>query len=303
MPYTALGHGHHHNHRHEGHEDQDKHANHVDHNIVHLSKMGVETSNIATELASLGELRLSINVNGYVVPNEYQTTQIRPRYPGFVKSVFVQLGQKIKKNRLLAVIQANGSETNYNVTSSLPGTITKKNIIQGQFIGLDQVMFTVSNLNRVWAHLNIPESSVAEVKIGQEASILNWTATHTYSGKISYISPKIYKDSQSIMVRIEIADQDRIWRPGMFLKAQIDIKTIKNVLLVKKSSIHTIGEKRVIFVEKKDGIFVPKPIKIGRNNDIFAEILSGLREGERYAAKNSYFLKAELLKSEASHEH
>ena len=49
--------------------------------------------------------------------------------------------------------------------------------------------------------------------------------------------------------------------------------------------------------------FEARPLTLGRSDGRFVEVLKGLRAGEAYAAKNSFLIKAELGKSEASHDH
>ena len=46
-----------------------------------------------------------------------------------------------------------------------------------------------------------------------------------------------------------------------------------------------------------------RPLELGRSDGRVVEVLSGLSAGERYAAKNSFVIKAELGKAGASHDH
>ena len=63
-----------------------------------------------------------------------------------------------------------------------------------------------------------------------------------------------------------------------------------------------IEGKNVIFVQEKDG-FEKREVSLGRSDGTFTEVLSGIKAGEKYAASNTFILKAELGKSEAEHEH
>jgi len=46
-----------------------------------------------------------------------------------------------------------------------------------------------------------------------------------------------------------------------------------------------------------------RPLSVGRRDANRAEVLQGLAAGERYAAANSFVLKAELGKASATHDH
>ena len=49
--------------------------------------------------------------------------------------------------------------------------------------------------------------------------------------------------------------------------------------------------------------FEVRPLELGRSDGQWVEVVKGLSAGERYAATNSFVLKAELGKSGATHDH
>jgi cobalt-zinc-cadmium efflux system membrane fusion protein len=56
-----------------------------------------------------------------------------------------------------------------------------------------------------------------------------------------------------------------------------------------------------VFVRREEG-FIARNVTTGRTDDRAIEIISGLSPGERIAIANSFVLKAELGKAEATHE-
>lgn len=287
------GHGHG---SHGSHEEGD--------GLIRITDVGIETSGIVVRTAKETSLPLSLIANGYVVPNEYQTSYIRPRYSGIVRKVFAKLGQPVKKGEILATIEANGSETNFSVIAGFSGTIIEKDLIIGQFVSTSHVMFQVSDLKIVWVELSIPENYAKKMKQGIRASITNWDGKDHYTeSKISYLSSTIYEDSQSILARLELDNSTAKWRPGTFVEATIYLESALNVISVEKGAIQTLEENNVVFIEVEEGVFRPQPVRLGRSNPKDVEITSGLVAGDRYVASSSYILKADFLKSEASHEH
>jgi len=73
-------------------------------------------------------------------------------------------------------------------------------------------------------------------------------------------------------------------------------------MAVEIGAIQTIREEPVIFVQFGDQ-FEMRPVELGLRDEKHVEILSGLKPGQNYVARNSFVLKAELGKSEAKHEH
>ncbi len=50
-------------------------------------------------------------------------------------------------------------------------------------------------------------------------------------------------------------------------------------------------------------MFEVRPVEVGRSDGQWVEIVSGLNAGQKYAATNSFVLKAELGKVGATHDH
>ncbi|MGR3177735.1 MAG: efflux RND transporter periplasmic adaptor subunit, partial [Candidatus Anammoxibacter sp.] len=73
-------------------------------------------------------------------------------------------------------------------------------------------------------------------------------------------------------------------------------------ILIPKSAIETMEGESVIFIETEDG-FKSQSVVVGRTNETHVEIISGLRQGQRYVYKNGFTLKAELMKSEFGEGH
>ena len=49
--------------------------------------------------------------------------------------------------------------------------------------------------------------------------------------------------------------------------------------------------------------FEARPLELGRTDGTWVEVLSGLKPGDRYAATNSFAIKAEIGKLGATHDH
>ena len=73
-------------------------------------------------------------------------------------------------------------------------------------------------------------------------------------------------------------------------------------VLVPRAAVQEIGGESVVFVRTPDG-FAKREVVLGRGDREGVEVVFGLDEGERYAAANTFVLKAELGKSEAEHAH
>ena len=73
-------------------------------------------------------------------------------------------------------------------------------------------------------------------------------------------------------------------------------------IVVSSNALQTIENRTVVFV-RTGTKFEVRDVEIGERDAEQVEITFGLVEGDVYAAKNSFVIKAELLKGTADHEH
>lgn len=88
----------------------------------------------------------------------------------------------------------------------------------------------------------------------------------------------------------------------MFVTAELVRANVQVPVAVSADAIQTLGEWTVVF-GRYDQYFEARPLKLGLSDGSMVEVITGLTAGEPYAAGNSFIIKSELGKSEASHEH
>ena len=192
--------------------------------------------------------------------------------------------------------------TEYKITAPLDGSVIEKHITQGEALKGDADAFLVANLGTVWVDLSIYQKDLARVRVGQRVHISGGPQGPAGEGEISYLRPVIGEATRTTLARFVHSNAEGLWKPGLFVTADLIVEEVSAEILVPKSAIQTFEGKDVIFVQMKDG-FHPEPIKRGRANRTQVEIVSGLPAGARYVTKGGFVLKAELSKGSFGHGH
>ena len=269
---------------------------------ITLSPEAIKSSGIKTLIASSGTVEKKMSVIGKIVPNGDEMSFIYPRFAGIIKEMKKKLGEKVQKGEEIALIESNESLRNYPITSPIDGTIVQKNVIVGDMIKEDKVIYQIANLNTVWADLTLYRNEASLIKVGMPVTVVSSNGQPTQSGQISYISPLGIEDSQTILARIVLSNEKQEWVPGMFVDAAITYVQKEVPVLVVLSALQRMGDEDIIFVQKENS-FEATPVELGTKNSDKVEVISGLKAGQSYVSENSFLLKAEIGKSEADHEH
>ena len=284
-------------HGHGGEEDE-----HGAEGRVELTAAQLKNSEIVIEEAGPAKLRTKLRVFGKISPNEERLAHVMPRYPGIVRRVGKRLGDTVQKDDVLAVVQSNESLQDYEIKSDIAGTVVEKDVVVGESVGADKTIFIVVDLSTVWVDLNVYRQDFAKLRVGEKVLLEAAGVPEKVEGVISYISPFGAESTQTMLARAEVPNKSGMLRPGLFVSADVVLEEEEVDVAVKESALQTIEEKEIVFVQEGDS-FEPRPIKLGRRDGDFVEIVSGILPGESYAAKNSFVLKAQIGKGEASHDH
>jgi cobalt-zinc-cadmium efflux system membrane fusion protein len=186
------------------------------------------------------------------------------------------------------------------VRSPIGGTITEKHAIVGELSDPSKSLYTVADLSNVWVMVDINEKDLAKVHKGQAAIVtIGAFPDLKLKGRITYIADLVDQATRTVKARIEVANPGRKMKPEMFATVELALAgDAPQVLAVPEDALQELDGKKVVFVAENEAEFVARQIQAGRGAGGMIEIVSGLKEGERYAIKGSFILKSELKKAE-----
>jgi cobalt-zinc-cadmium efflux system membrane fusion protein len=187
------------------------------------------------------------------------------------------------------------------VRSPISGIITEKHAIVGELSDPSKSLYTVADLSTVWVLVDIHEKDLAKVHKGQ-AAIVSVSAfpDKKLKGHITYIADLVDEATRTVKARVAVANPGRKLKPEMFATVELALQADASpVLAVPEDALQDVDGKKVLFVVDDKGVeFEPRKVELGRAAGGMVEIVSGLKEGERYAIKGAFILKSELKKGE-----
>ena len=192
------------------------------------------------------------------------------------------------------------------VRSPIGGIITEKHAIVGEFADPTKSLYTVADLSSVWVLVDIHEKDLAKVRRGQAATVIVGAfPDQKFRGRITYLADLVDETTRTVKARVEVPNPGRKLKPEMFATVELALAAdAPLVLAVSEEAVQELDGKKLIFVAEKETEFEPRAVELGRASGGLVEVVSGLKEGERYAVKGAFTLKSELKKGELEgHEH
>ena len=267
---------------------------------VQISAQIADASGIQTETAGPHTIEETLNLTGRIQVDPNRLSQVRARFPGMVKKVRRELGERVRRGDLLAEIQSNESLQTYQLTAPISGVIVQRDVQVGETTA-DAPLFVIADLAKVWAELDVFNQDISRVDRGQVA-VLESLSGERVSGKVDWLSPMAAHASQSVQARVVIDNRELKLRPGQFIRGRVTVAKHEVPLAVRKSGIQAFRDFQVVFARIEDTYEV-RMLKLGREDHDWIEVLGGLKPGTEYVTENSYLIKADIEKSGASHDH
>lgn len=193
----------------------------------------------------------------------------------------------------------------YEIRAPIAGRVVERMVDLGAPVGGEgqpKELYSIADLSTVWVEITISTTDLPQIKDGQPVAISESGSDKTSDGRIVFISPILSPDTRSARVIASVVNKDLMWRPGTFVTAHVAVEQNRVNLKVPRSALQTINNEPVVFVRTPAG-FEKRIVALGKEDAQDVEIVFGVNPGEQIAAVNSFLLKAELGKAEASHAH
>lgn len=175
----------------------------------------------------------------------------------------------------------------------MSGEVAEKMVTEGQAVQAGENLFLIADRSVLWVDLAVYEMDARSLRIGAPVSVsVDALPGKTYEGRVTFIHPTVDEKTRTLTARAEVVNKDRALRPGMYATALIRPAAAK-ALTVPTEAVLPTGTQNLVFVNRGDGQFVPRPVDVGVHGDSLVEVVRGLKPGDEVIASATYLLDSE----------
>lgn len=177
------------------------------------------------------------------------------------------------------------------IKAPIDGVVARRYIKVGNTLPVNAPTFQVTSLEPLVSYLYVPEREYRHIEAGQTATIqVDALQGTVFEGIVARISPVVDPATGTFKVTVEVVDETRRLRPGMFGRVDIVYDSHANALQIPRSAIvEDAGESIVYVVE--EGTAHRRVIRTGYTNKGQIEILEGLADTDRFVLVGQAGLK------------
>ncbi|MBO9717888.1 MAG: efflux RND transporter periplasmic adaptor subunit [Pseudoxanthomonas sp.] len=275
---------------------------HADADATTIAADIAEASGIRVAAAAAGTIADEHEVQGLLTPVEGRLARVAARYPGPIRRLAVNAGDRVAAGQVLATIESNLSLSTYSVTSPIAGVVLARNGTVGGIASEGTPLFEVADLSQLWVDLHIFGSDAGHIVPGAPVTVTRLSDGVSAQTTLERVLPGTATASQSTVARAVLANDDGLWRPGSAVKARITVEQQPAALVVPLAALQQMEGRDVVFVRNGER-YVARPLRLGKRDARQVEVLGGLAARDEVVVEQSYLIKADIEKAGASHEH
>jgi cobalt-zinc-cadmium efflux system membrane fusion protein len=201
-----------------------------------------------------------------------------------------------KRASLVTQINTSNGE-GYVIKAPIGGYVVDKNITDNTEVRADngQNLFTIADLSDVYILINIYESDISNVKIGDPVKITTLSyPDKVFSGKIDKIDNMLDPDSKVIHARVQISNPGNLLKPDMFADVKIKATSGTDLPFVNANALIFDNDKYYVIVEDGKASVHIQPVTIAKKVEDRAYISNGIKPGDKIIASRQLYLYESL---------
>jgi Cu(I)/Ag(I) efflux system membrane fusion protein len=184
--------------------------------------------------------------------------------------------------------------TSIEWTAPRDGIVLERNAIEGMRVQPGGVMFRIADHSVVWALIDVAERDLGAIAVGQPVIVKARSFPgREFSGKVDVIHPEINKETRTARIRVDVPNPGFALLHDMYVDAEIDTGSGEPVLSVPESAVMDTGSRQAVFVDKGQGRFDPREVKLGRRGGGYVEVRQGVADGEPVVVSANFLIDAE----------
>lgn len=169
-------------------------------------------------------------------------------------------------------------------------------IREGMYVSKGQTVFSIQNVDRTWAILNIFASDLWHIQPGDAVGLYtDADPAHIIKGHVDFIPPYRSQDEKTTAIRIYLDHLPSNWKINTLIHGQIAINGQNKGVYVPLSAVNRLGMRSVVWLQDKDhpDVFRAREVKTGIETGNSIQIIAGIQPGDKIVENAAYMVDSD----------
>lgn len=212
----------------------------------------------------------------------------------------------------VAQLERSGEPVAYaTVRAPYAGTIVARDAYVGHYVKPEDHLFTLGDFAQMWFLFQAYEQDLAWLRVGQSVEVsVRAVPGRVFTAPIDFIDPNLNATTRSATVRVILDNprEESVSGPQRMLPHRAFAEGIVQldrgeVLALPRSAVLDSGTGPLAYVQRDDGTFEQRRLRLGQRGDVQVEVLAGLQAGEKVVTHGALLIdaQAQLAHGAAAH--
>jgi RND family efflux transporter MFP subunit len=213
----------------------------------------------------------------------------------------------VSKDRLAVLIGPHGANTpeanrsEFQLTAPFDARVEELLAVDSSRFSAGETMFVLADTRTVWVAAQIHQRDWNALSLATDQTLrltVPAMPDAAFAAKVSFVGATVSPATLSIPLVAELNNDDRLFRPGMFVWVDVPVAEPREALAVPIASVQRHEEKAFVFIAAGDGEYQRVDVETGIETPEWVEVTHGLAAGARVVDHGAFYLKSELLLEE-----
>ncbi len=181
--------------------------------------------------------------------------------------------------------------------ASKNGILLERKVNSGEVVEKNRELFNLADLSTIWLVGYAFEKDSSVLHLGEAVTGTLEESTGVINGVLSYVSPILDSTTKTLEVRADIPNKELKIKPNMYAEMFVNTGMV-NVLAIPNDAVEKYGDYYFAYVKIAPHTYEERKVQIGKKNDKYSEIVSGIKAGEEVVTKGSFELLGESIKKQ-----
>jgi len=264
----------------------------------------VSQGSVLFTLTGQGLTSRNMDANFAAIKSRFESSKAAyEREKGLVKDQIVsqkQFGETLSRYRIDSTqcfTYLNGfSGNSMNIVSPAGGYVQQVYQSNGSFVNEGMPLIALGNTNKILLRADLPQRNWQEIPKILSASFRPAGSSQVYDidalgGKLVARGSAVTADNQFIPVSFEFPNKGS-FVAGTFADVFLHTTPIPNQLVIPVSALMEEQGNYYVYVQLAGESYVKRAVKLGFNDGLYTNVISGLAAGDRVVTKGAIFIKA-----------
>lgn len=205
--------------------------------------------------------------------------------------------------QLAQILKDKETRSLLDVAAPVAGSVVLRHAVKGEAVQPTTQLFAIADTARMWLWIDIYESDIAKIAVGQAVAFTISGAdakgdSKVFRGEVTWAGSEVNPTSRTTRIRAELQNPLGRLRANQFGTAEIRVGSEHKAVVVPRAAVQRKDGTDLVFLpDDEPGRYRAQRVMTNpTDRDDVIEVTWGLKPGQRVVTKGAFLLKTEITK-------